>query len=173
MSRETPTPRAPGTPAPSAEKKALLDAFITVLKRQAEDRDTGTKKRQHLLRRPLFAGSTVILLAVGGYLAIMRPTWVFGPSIAPETVALKEASLRIGMASAAQHVERFRRKQGRLPESLTEAGAPGSGLRYEPLGSTGYRLHGENGPAKAVWTSGEPLSDFLGQSYEIIARRPR
>jgi len=178
MSHDTSTPNASPSPAPSAEKKALLDAFDTVLKTQADERETTERQAEARRRaragsRPLLAVSAAILLAVGAYLAIMQPTWVFAPRPTPESLAIKEASLRIAMANASQHVQHFRQRTGRLPESLAEAGARGGDLVYSRLGASGYRLMGENGPAHVILTSGDSLAPFLGNSFQIIAQRSR
>src|SRR5438552_13734905 len=142
MSHETSTPKAP--PAPSAEKKALLDAFDTVLKTQAEeraasDREAEARRRARASSRPLLAACAVILLAVASYLAVFQPAWVFAPRAVPETLTIQEASLKIEIANAAQHVERFRQKNGRLPESLGEAGARAGNVNYRQLSETSYR----------------------------------
>ena len=177
MSQDTTTPSV-SPPAPSAEKKALIDAFDTVLKRQAEERDASqreaeARRRARASSRPLLAACAAILLAIGTYLAVLRPAWVFAPRPTPESMAIKEASLRISIANAAQHVERFRQLTGRLPESLTQAGAHGDGLSYSRLGGSGYRLVGENGFAHVTFAADESLETFLGNSYQVIARRPR
>ncbi len=175
MSQKISSSSTSAAPAPSAEKKALIDAFDSVLKTQADERhrEAEERRRAGAGSSPLVSVATLILLAVGAYLAVMRPTWVFAPRPTPETVALREASLRVSMANAAQHVERFRKRSARLPASLEEAGTRDHGLRYDRLGATDFRLVGENGPARVRFTSGEPLADFLGNSYQIIARRTR
>ena len=177
MSHDISTPKAP-PPPPSPEKKALLDAFDTVLKTQAEERDASereaeARRRSRASSRPLLAASAIILLAVGTYLAVVQPPWVFAPRPTPESLALQEASIKIAIANAAQHVERFRKRNGRLPESLAEAGARGEDLNYSQLGASSFRLVGDNGPAHATFTADQSLTDFLGNSYQIIARRPR
>lgn len=166
--------RKASPPPPSPEKKALLDAFDTVLKSQAEERDRELEARRRTpASRPLLAAAALILLGVGSYLAILQPAWVFAPQPHPETVAVQEASLKITMATAAQHIERFRQKNGHLPESLAEAGAHGDVMSYSRLGASSFRLVGDNGAAHATFTTDQSLSDFLGNSYQIIARRPR
>lgn len=171
-------PASAAVPGASAEKKALLDAFDSVLKTQAEERESThreaeARRRDRASSRPLLAASALIVLGVGAYLAIAQPAWVFAPRATPETLAVKEASLRIGMANVSQHVQRFHQRNGRLPESLAEAGARDGNLSYQRLGATGYRLVGENGPAHVTLTSDETLASFLGNSFQIIARRPR
>lgn len=175
-SSRTPAPSSSSAPAASAEKKALLAAFDTVLKSQAEERDASRRDaetRRRARARPLFAASALIVLGVGAYLAIVQPTWVFSPRPAPETLALKEASLRISMANVSQHLHRFQQRNGRLPETLAEAGAHDAGVSYQRLGASAYRLMGENGPAHVTFSSDEELAGFLGNSYQIIARRPK
>ena len=175
MSQDTSTPNASSPPAPSAEKKALLDAFDTVLKTQADEREANAREAEARRRasRPLLAASAAILLAIGAYLATMKPTWVFAPRPSPESLAIQEASLRIAMANASQRVQRFRQQSGRLPESLAETGARGGDLVYGRLGASGYRLEGEIGPARVTLTSDDSLVDFLGNSFLIIAGRSR
>ncbi len=177
MSQDTSTPNTSALPAPSPEKKALLDAFDSVLKTQAEEREMTQReaeaRRARGSSRPLLAVSAAILLAVCAYLAVFQPSWVFAPRPTPESLAIKEASLRITMANAARHVQGFSQRNGRLPESLAEAGARGADLTYSRLGASSYRLTGENGPAHVTLSSDEALPDFLGNSYQIIARRPR
>lgn len=181
MSQETSTPNA-STPSPtsptSVEKQALLAAFDTILKTQAEEREAGqreaeARRRARTSSRPLIGVATAVLLAVGAYLAIMQPPWVFAPRPTPESLAIQEASLRISMANVVQYIERYRRQNARLPESLDQAGARSDGVRYDHLGTASYRLVGENGPAHVTYISGETLSDFLGNSFQIVVRRAR
>lgn len=178
MSQDTTTPNASTPPSTSVEKKALLDAFDTVLKTQAEERDASARDLEArrlagASSRPLLAMCTAILLVVGGYLAIAQPSWVFAPRPTPESLAIKEASLRISMANAAQHVQRFRAQTGRLPRTLAEAGAREGELTYKELGATGYRIVGENGATTVTLSSEDSLATFLGSSFQIIARRAR
>lgn len=160
----------------TAEKKALLKAFDTVLKTQAEQREAeqraeDERRRPRARSRPVMWFCAALTLFVSAYLWGEQPDWVFPARPAQESVAMKEASLRIGMANAAQHVERFRQRNGRLPITLHEAGAHGDGLVYEMAGSAGWRLVGSNGPARLILTSGEPISRFLGNSFDVISRR--
>ncbi len=175
MSHETARPTPP--PTSSSPKKALLDAFDTVLKtqadeREAEQRTAGARRRARAWSRPLVSICTAIVLFTGAYLWIERPEWVFPAPPAPESVAVEEAGLRITIANAAQHVERFRQRNARLPESLEEAGAHPLGLRYTATGS-GYRLEGERDGLLVTFGSGQPLPAFLGNSFQVISRRGR
>jgi hypothetical protein len=173
MSHETVRPSPQTTP--SSAKKALLDAFDTVIKTQADEREAElraaeARRRARAWSRPLVLISAAIVLFTAAYLWIERPEWVFPTPPAPESVAVVEAGLRITIANAAQHVERFRQRSGRLPESLEEAGAHPLGLQYTVSGSD-YRLEGERDGRQVSFASGEPLLAFLGNSFQVISRR--
>ena len=160
----------------TAEKRALLEAFDTVLKSQAEQRETEQRAEEARRRargrgRPVMWLCAALMLFVATYLWVEQPEWVFPSRPLPESVAVKEASLRIGMAGAAQHLERYRQKNGRLPATLKAAGAHDEGIDYQPIGADGWKLVGVNGPASLTLTSNEPLARFLGNSFEVISRR--
>lgn len=164
--------------AASPEKKALLEAFDTVLKNQAEERERelrAAEARRRALARPraIMSVGAAVVLFVAVYLWIERPEWVFPRPAAPESVAVKEASARIGVANAAQHLERFRQRSGRLPRTLAEAGAHGDGVVYQLTGDESWRMVGTNGQVQVTLESSEPLPKFLGNSFEVIARRSR
>jgi hypothetical protein len=160
------------------EKKALLEAFDSVLKRQAEARDeearTAEARRLASSRtRPVFWAGAALALFIGAYLWVEKPEWMFSPPPAPESAAIKEASARIGVANAAQHVERFRQRAGRLPSTLTEAGAQVEGINYQRTGPDSWRIEGASGPVRVSLSSSESLPKFLGNSFQVISRRPR
>jgi hypothetical protein len=175
MSHETARPNPPTTS--SSPKKALLDAFDTVIKTQADEREAELRAAEARRRgqgwsRPLVSICGAILLFTGAYLWIERPEWVFPAPLAAGSVAVEEAGLRITIANAAQHVERFRQRNARLPESLEEAGAHPLGLQYTVTGSD-YQLEGERDGLLVTFASGQPLSAFLGNSFQVISRRGR
>jgi hypothetical protein len=168
------------TPAPGAasQKQALLDAFDSVLKQQAENREAeqreeASRRRNRSRVRPTVWASAVLALFLCTYLYIERPEWLFPASAPPESVAIQEASLRIGMANVAQHVERYRQRRGKLPGTLLEAGTQAEGITYQPLDSTEWRLIGSHGSIELTLASREPLPRFLGNSFEVISRRSR
>jgi hypothetical protein len=176
MTKET-TGTAP-VPGASPHKQALLEAFDNVLKQQAEDREA--QQREEAARRlnrnrirPAVWASAVLTLFLCTYLYIERPEWLFPALAPPESVAIQEASLRIGMANVAQHVERYRQRTGRLPRTLLEAGTQAEGMTYQPLDSTDWRLVGSQRGIELTLASREPLPKFLGNSFEVISRRPR
>ena len=164
------------SPNTTPEKKALLEAFDTVLKTQAEEREARRAEAEARLRhgasRLLMLVTTTILVFVSVYLYVERPEWVFPTPPTPESAVVREASLRISIANAAQHIERFRQRAGRLPATLIEAGAHDYALTYEP-GSTGYKLYAELGDVRVFYDSAEPLGRFVGNSFKVISRRSK
>jgi hypothetical protein len=175
MSQDTTTP--PPNAAASPEKKALLAAFDTVLQTAAEEREierlaAEARRRNRGASRLLLVVCTVILTFVSVYLYVERPEWVFPVAAPPESPAVRQASLRISMANAAQHIERYRQQRGQLPTTLEQAGANGAGISYQRT-ATGYQLDGEGDGIRVSFTSGESLTRFIGNSFEVIARRNR
>jgi hypothetical protein len=181
MSQDTaPTqPPAPGRTAPagtpSAEKQALLEAYDTVLKHQAEIRSAEAREaeaRRAARRgvRPVVWTCAALTLVLCSYLLIERPDWLFPAAGPVESVELQEASIRISMANAAQHIQRYRQQTNRLPETLTETGAYGDGIEYTRIGN-GWRMTATQGTIQLTLTSGDALAPFIGNSFEIISRR--
>jgi hypothetical protein len=175
MSQDTTTspPNAPASP----EKKALLAAFDTVLKTAAEEREierlaAEARRRSRGASRLLLVLCTVIVTFVSVYFYVERPEWIFPVAPAPESPAVRQASLRISVANAAQHIERYRQQRGQLPATLEQAGANGAGISYQRT-AAGYQLEGEGDGIRVSFTSGESLTRFVGKSFEVIARRTR
>src|SRR5688500_1394919 len=117
---------AASTPSPMAPrpggKQALLEAAQDVVRKQAEDRKAELEAERRARSRiaPIVAAGSAIILVVLAYVAVERPAWVFPKPAAVESAEVQEASLRIGMASAAQRIEKFRRERRRLPRTLAE-----------------------------------------------------
>ena len=175
MSQDTTTP--PSNASASPEKKALLEAFDTVLKTAAEERElerlaAEARRRSRGASRLLLVLCTVILAFVSVYLYVERPEWIFPVAAPPASPAVRQASLRISVATAAQHIERYRQQRGQLPTTLEQAGANGAAISYQRT-AAGYQLEGEGDGIRVSFTSGESLTRFIGNSFEVIARRPR
>jgi hypothetical protein len=171
----TPAPTATATATP--QKKALLEAFDTVLKTAAEERElkrlaAEARRRHRGLSRLLLVVCTTVLVFVSVYLYVERPEWAFPTPSAPESTAVRQASLRISVATAVQHVERYRQQHDKLPATLEQAGANGALLSYQPT-EAGYQVIGENEGVRVTFTAGESLTRFIGNSFELIARRSR
>jgi hypothetical protein len=164
-----------GSPTASPEKKALLEAFDTVLRAKADEREAErlaaeARRRGRGTSRVLMLACSTILLFVAVYVFVERPDWIFPAPPAPESVAVKEASLRISVANAAQHVERYRQQTGSFPGTLAQAGAHGTGITYDRT-TGGYRLQAESGDVRVTYNSSESLTRFVGNSFKVISRR--
>lgn len=174
MTQSTGSPPPPPNTTP--EKQALLEAYDTVLRTQADEaearRAEAEARRRQSGSRLLMLVCITIVVFVCVYLSVERPEWVFPVPPTPESVAVREASLRINVANAAQHVERFRQRMGRLPANLIEAGAHESGLEYE-ADTTSYRLRADMDGVSLTYDSSQPLARFVGNSFKIITRRSK
>ncbi len=173
MADPTTATSTPHPQPPTGGKQALLQAAQDVVRKQAEARRAALEAEQRARARvsPIVAVGSAIILVVLAYVAVERPTWLFPKPPVPESAEVREASLRIGMASAAQRIERFRQTQNRLPRTLTETGGVPHGIRYERTDSLSYTLHGTNGPIALTFRSTDSVRTFVGGSFEVIARR--
>jgi hypothetical protein len=113
----------------------------------------------------------VLIMIAAAAILVIQPAWLVAPETPEETAELHEASLRLAMYQAGQHIESFRRANGRLPASLPEAGADTTGVSYEAAGGYQYILHGHSGDLKLEYHSDQPLKVFLGNSYTLIRER--
>lgn len=164
-----------GSPTASPEKQALLEAFDTVLKskadaKEAEQTAAEAHRRARAASRLLALMCATMLLFVSAYLVVERPDWIFPAPLPPESVAIREASLRITVANAVQHIERYRELENRLPATLTDANAYGEGITYDRIGD-GYRLTAGSDGVRVIYSAGEPLAHFVGNSFAVISRR--
>jgi hypothetical protein len=165
------TPNQPTGPV--GGKQALLEAAQEVLRKQAADRAAELEAERQARNKvsPIVAVGCAVVLVVGAYVAVERPTWIFPKPPAVETVEIREASLRIGMVAAAQRIEKFRQTRNRLPRTLVETGGVLQGIRYERTGPQTYTLHGSSGPVALTLRSTDSLRTFVGGSFDVIARR--
>jgi hypothetical protein len=171
--RSAASPASASTSAPN--KQALFDAAVEVMRKQAEEQQAEEERRRREQSRssPIIAVGLTIILAVGVYVAVERPTWIFPQAPLVESPEVQEASLRIGMATTAQRIERFRAAQGRLPRTLSEAGSSASGIVYELRPGSQYLLRGTNGSVRLTLSSTDSLRPFVGQSFQAISQRAR
>jgi hypothetical protein len=163
---------SPPSPPPGG-KQALFEAAQEVLRKQADERRAQLEAERRARSRisPIVAVGCAIVLVLLAYVAVERPTWLFPKPPVPESAEVQEASLRIGMASVAQRVEKFRDTRKRLPRSLAETGGSLQGIKYERHDSLTYTIHGTHGPHALTLRSTDSLRTFLSGSFEVIARR--
>ncbi len=160
----------------TAQKQALANAYGNVLRSQADEREAeraAEKARRRAAKRPrlILVAAVLLLSVVTGWTWHTRPDWIFRPTNIAESTDVREASLRIMMANAAQHIERYRTRHGRLPKSLRSAGAHGQSIQYVVDGSDSYRLTGTNGQVALTLRSDQPLPAFIGNSFALVTSR--
>src|SRR6267142_518784 len=151
-------PKRPGQP----DRRAVLQAYQDVVREQHE-RPAHTDPPK--TRSPFWIamGLTAALLAT---LLILQPVWLF-PRPPAESPALKEASLRVRIYVEIDRVDRFKGANGRLPNTLIEAGGDSIGLEYHPRGEH-YSITGTNDGVSLTYSSGSSARAFLGNSYQLI-----
>ncbi|HET9603116.1 MAG TPA: hypothetical protein VFO96_02420 [Gemmatimonadales bacterium] len=155
-------------PEPSAEKRALLEAYEAALRQQARPA-TGPPPRRPF--RILSVISVLALVAICAWLYATRPDWIFERGMPPQSTAVREASLRLAMAAQYERIERYRDSAGHLPERLSDLGTGPGNLTYTTTQFGGFVLEGSDSTLQLTLRSDDSLRAFVGNSYEIVSRR--
>lgn len=153
---------------PSAEKRALLEAYEAAL--QQPGRPASGRPPKHAFGI-LTVVSLLALVAIGAWLYGTRPDWVFARGLPPQSAAIREASLRLAMAAQYERIERFRDSAGHLPARLTDLGAVTGNLTYTTTQFGGFVLEGVDSTLQLTLRSDDSLRAFVGKSYEVVSRR--
>ncbi len=153
----------------SPEKQALLSAFENVLKSEAERRSEEAAEPRR--RLPIGLIGLSILGILGAAALITQPAWLFTPPPPAESVAVRDASLRIALYMTAQRITQYRAVHGRLPVTLKELNATvPPGINYRAGDST-FVLDGNNEGVALRLRSTDSLPLFLGHSFRTLAER--
>ena len=120
-----------------ASGQEAADAVAAVLK-HAHEREEAAKQKAPVKKQPKWLLPLGLNLSVfAAYLLIWSPDWVVINPIPGPPVEEQLVSARFGVYMQAQKIEQFRIDNGRLPQSLVEAGInPASGLEYSLQGSS-------------------------------------
>ncbi len=151
-----------------SDEKERLRAIEDVL------RDQGRREvlRDIVYRYPrtrVRARVTAGMLAVTALAAWFIPVPGLRPEIPfPIPPAEEEAGLRLATWIQVQEVEAFRRRRGRLPDVLREAGEPLPGMSYERIDARAYRLTGATERVAITWTSTDSTDTRLRDSAERL-----
>jgi hypothetical protein len=159
-------PPTTNQPGGQPDRRALLQAFKDVVKSEQDKKD-GAPKETQKSSTYLIVMSLLLVASVGVLLG--RPAWLF-PRPPVESPEIRDASLRIRMYVEIERIEQFKAANGRYPATLIEAGGDSTGLTYT-TGPSGYTLSGRNGEITATFAAGSNPREFLGDSYQAIARR--
>lgn len=158
------------------QKEALLEAAQAALDdarekatRQGRGRRWGESS---LFARRLLLGSGAVLFAASVYLLVARPAWFFEPAPIPETVEMREASVRLMLVREAHRIQRWRADNaGNLPATLAEAGSPVRGVDYERRGDGTFTLSAPHAGAQIRLSSTDSLPGFIGGSFAVLRQR--
>ena len=160
----------PPDPAEGSGSDYLADAVAEVMKDQAEKALVREEALAPMDRRP----SATPWIALGVLTLISLYLWFGSPGFLspappdPLSPTLEEAGLRMEIYLQALKVQDYFREEGRLPNSLAEAGDPFSPVEYERLDRRSYRLWLQ-GPAGLIeLTAADSLEAFLGNAREVI-----
>jgi hypothetical protein len=102
------------------------------------------------------------------YIFFASPPWLDPQPIEPPSAEAEGAALRFTMYIQAQKIEMYRQENGRLPETLEEAGPTKPGISYVRRGTEGYELIGESDQAIIQYSSNQSLQEFLGDAEDFV-----
>ncbi len=155
------------------QKRALLEAAQAAVD---DAREKELARRRGGSTRASRAVVTVLGLAlfgIGIYLLAARPAWFFTPPPPPETLEIREASVRLMLVREVERVKRYRAEHGRFPATLAEAGSQVQGLLFETRGDSAFRLISPWGEGTIGLSSTDSVGSFLGNSLKVIVSRGR
>ncbi len=122
-------------------------------------------------QKPLLALLLIFSLS-SAFLWVLSPGWNSAKTLPHLSPELASAGLRMEVFLQAVRVRDFRAREGRLPNSLEEAGDPYSMVRYERLDAGRFRLELDGPQEILVYESGQAPGEFLGNALEIIEEAP-
>jgi hypothetical protein len=162
MGSPPPEPRQ----SPASESRKLVAEYEQSLKSVKEKHEVAhveTGRRRKLRRAVTLAAA----LAITAYLSLNPPSWLKPQPVPPPTPAERSAGDRFAIYLQAQRIESFRNTTGRLPSTLSEAGEPMPGIRYDLLSDKTYALTSERDQA-IHYSSRDSLGTFLGGSMTLL-----
>lgn len=109
-----------------------------------------------------------LLIAALGLVQWKGDEWLGPEPIPPPSAMELEQSLRAAMYLQAQRIKAFSMQNGRLPDTLDEAGQPMPGMQYAKLGNGTYQLMGENRGVSLTYRSDQPAAQLLGAGEELF-----
>ena len=151
--------------------EAIGDAVSARKQTEAEERNA--RRARERRRSPAVLWTTIIVgWAVRAWIWIGRPAWLFDdtPERA-ESAEVSEARLRFALYLERNRVDQFRRRTGRLPATLEEAGSVEEGITYLPRGRDSFAVEGSRGGTTLLLTSAMDSDSFLGGSRTLIPVR--
>ena len=121
---------------------------------------------------PLAWISLLILTVISAYLWF-SPLGILDSPIPESPASLMRAGIRMELGLQAMKIDDFHRREGRLPNSLAEAGGPFSRVSYERLDGERYLLSLSGPQGVVIHLSTNPLTGLLGDAADVIRRGGR
>lgn len=153
-----------------ATGQETADVVAAVLKHAAE-RDEAAKKKTAPKAQPIWMLPLGLMLSVlAGFLLVAPPAWVVVNPIAPPADEEVLQDRRAAVYLNASRIEGYRMTNGRLPQTLAEAGIDVEGLDYTLRGA-GYVLITSVGERDIVFDSSrESLQEWSQREVANLAR---
>ena len=148
--------------------EALLEVLEHEKTQAARSRELEEAERRRQKQRRVPYWPVAVLLVITVWLWLFPPGFLRLDPPPPQPIAQEEAALRFTMYVQAQRIKAFRQEQGRLPETLEEAGPPLPGMSYIVLQNDLYQLTGSTERLTLTYRSDLPLDDFLGSGADVI-----
>jgi hypothetical protein len=154
-----------------ATGQETADVVAAVLK-HAQARDDAAKKKAAPKAQPIWMLPLGLLMSVlAGFLLVAPPAWVVVNPIAAQAPEDQLVNVRGAIVFYGSRIEGYRIANGRLPQTLAEAGVTVEGFDYSVQGES-YVLIASVEGQDVVFNSGvESLRDWAQREAGNISRR--
>ncbi|MCC6928460.1 MAG: hypothetical protein IT359_05645 [Gemmatimonadaceae bacterium] len=149
------------SPSNDAKVQSLVEEFLAEKRKELAEEAT-------VQQRPRSRGAVIGTLALLCAAAWLAP-YPSSSRYAPPDPKVTRASGRLILFLAAQSVTHFRVTQGRLPNSLFEAGVDRYDIRYIPGTEGSFTLSTKVLDQTYTFDSSAPIQSYLGQAEDVIS----
>lgn len=138
----------------------LAEVLEHAAAKEEESRKRSTPKKQPRWKMPL--GVNLGVFAV--YLIIGQPDWVIMDPIEGPSAEVVDQNLRRAVWAVNNRVLTYQMTNGRLPQTLAEAGVDYAGVDYRVQGSREYQIVASEGDVVVNYDSTQDINAFLGDA---------
>ncbi len=146
-------------------KQALQRAYEiarSITTEQARE-SLAAQSRPPVDRGPLLrAFNAALAVSIALLLLVAPPDWLPQSSKDLRSNEQRELGLRLVLAMEAARISAYLDEEGRLPETLAEAGGDPRDVRYVVVDAARFTLSASDGAASATYDSAQPLGALLG-----------
>ncbi len=107
------------------------------------------------------ATNAALALVIAVWLFLAPPTWLPQATRDVRTAEQRDISARLVLALDAARVTAFRDAEGRLPETISEAGGDPRNVSYTVVDANRFTLTARDGSSTVTYDSAQPLSALL------------